>query len=59
MDEMKIGTPEHYPEFTQEKFSALSSEFKQLYVGITRTRQDLFIFDEDEKVSLVSFSTPN
>lgn len=49
MAENKIGSPENYPEFSNEKFSALCNELKQLYVGVTRTRQDLFIFDEDEK----------
>eukprot|EP00026_Physarum_polycephalum_P000228 Phypoly_transcript_00228.p1 GENE.Phypoly_transcript_00228~~Phypoly_transcript_00228.p1 ORF type:complete len:1460 (+),score=271.79 Phypoly_transcript_00228:484-4380(+) len=49
MAEKNIGTPENYPEFSSEKFSALCNELKQLYVGVTRTRQDLFIFDEDEK----------
>jgi hypothetical protein len=53
MTEKKIGNPEHYPEFTTEKFSALCNELKQLYVGISRVRQDLFIVDEDEKVCIV------
>ncbi len=43
---MNIGTEiESSPDFSSEKFSALNNELKQLYVGITRTRQDLFIFD--------------
>jgi len=50
MAEKQIGTLENYPEFSTERFSALCNELKQLYVGVTRTRQDLFIFDEDEKV---------
>lgn len=55
MEEKKIGTPEHYPEFDSEKFAALCVELKQLYVGVTRTRQDLFIFDEDVKVGIFHY----
>ena len=57
MAEKAIGTPGHYQEFSPEKFSALCNELKQLYVAITRTRQDLFIFDEDVKVFILSFDT--
>lgn len=50
MADMELGTPKHFPEFSTERFSAICSELKQLYVGITRAKQELFIFDEDETV---------
>lgn len=51
MDAKRLGNQENYPVFEADKFSVLSSEFKQLYVGITRTRHDLYIIDEDTQVN--------
>ncbi|OMO60734.1 hypothetical protein CCACVL1_23910 [Corchorus capsularis] len=40
-----------FPSFKQEKHNILCSELKQLYVAITRTRQRLWIFDNEEEFS--------
>jgi hypothetical protein len=50
MADKNLGTTQHYPEFSTERFLALCGELKQLYVGITRAKQELFIFDEDKMV---------
>jgi hypothetical protein len=50
MSEMHIGKPPPFPDISPENFQAFCSELKQLYVCITRTKQDLIFFDEDEKV---------
>ena len=55
MAENNLGQPPKYPSFSVEKHSLLSSELKQLYVGVTRARQDLFFFDESAEVSVVVF----
>ncbi len=51
MADKQIGrVTAHYPKFVEEQFSCLCSEFKQLYVAVTRARQNLFIFDSDTEV---------
>jgi tetratricopeptide (TPR) repeat protein len=50
MVENNLGRPPKYPAFSVEKHSILSSELKQLYVGVTRARQDLFFFDESAEL---------
>eukprot|EP00026_Physarum_polycephalum_P000915 Phypoly_transcript_00916.p1 GENE.Phypoly_transcript_00916~~Phypoly_transcript_00916.p1 ORF type:complete len:667 (+),score=75.37 Phypoly_transcript_00916:276-2003(+) len=48
MADRGIGTPQHHPDFLKERCLALCSELKQLYVCVTRAKQELVIFDEDE-----------
>ena len=50
MEQEKLGTPQKHPEFSQDRFAALNTELKQLYVAITRTRQILVIIDENREV---------
>ena len=40
-----------FPSFSQSKHNLLCSELKQLYVAITRTRQRLWICENDVEVS--------
>jgi superfamily I DNA/RNA helicase len=49
MHEMRLGSTPRFPSFDEGKFAALCGELKQLYVAITRARQELFIIDEDKE----------
>jgi hypothetical protein len=50
MADLSIGTPPHHPDFSTERYLALCNELKQLYVSITRAKQELIIFDQDQMV---------
>ena len=41
----------HSPSFNEAKHNVLCSELKQLYVAITRTRQRLWICENNEELS--------
>ncbi|CAG8520792.1 11613_t:CDS:10, partial [Gigaspora margarita] len=47
LDKNEKGTPT----FSHEKHCTLSSKFKQLYVAVTRARQRICIFDENDEYS--------
>jgi hypothetical protein len=51
MSDLGASTGVHHPDFSPERDVALCSELKQLYVCVTRAKQELYIFDEDEKVN--------
>ncbi len=52
MEDKNIGNWQKHPDISREKFTSFCTELKLLYVAITRTKQDLFMFDEDEAVSV-------
>ncbi|XP_073125657.1 uncharacterized protein [Henckelia pumila] len=43
--------PKSFPSFSQSKHSILCSELKQLYMAITRTRQRLWIYEDNAEIS--------
>lgn len=45
------NTPKSFPYFSLSRHNILCSELKQLYVAITRTRQRLWICENDEEIS--------
>ncbi|KAL7084177.1 hypothetical protein ACP275_14G209000 [Erythranthe tilingii] len=45
------NTPKSFPSFSESRHNILCSELKQLYVAITRTRQRLWICENDEELS--------
>ncbi|KAI4357248.1 hypothetical protein L6164_001209 [Bauhinia variegata] len=47
--------PKSYPSFSDSKHNVLCSELKQLYVAITRTRQRLWICENNEEFSRPMF----
>ncbi|PWA55756.1 uvrD-like Helicase, ATP-binding domain, P-loop containing nucleoside triphosphate hydrolase [Artemisia annua] len=47
--------PQSFPPFKEAKHSVLCSELKQLYVAITRTRQRLWICENQEELSKPMF----
>ncbi|XP_059655229.1 uncharacterized protein LOC132302410 [Cornus florida] len=47
-DLLNSASPQSFPSFSLEKHDVLCSELKQLYVAITRTKQRLWVFENDE-----------
>ncbi|KAK2635965.1 hypothetical protein Ddye_030757 [Dipteronia dyeriana] len=54
-DLLASNSPRFFPSFDEAKHSILCSELKQLYVGITRTRQRLWIWENMEELSKPMF----
>ncbi|KAI9169144.1 hypothetical protein LWI28_007641 [Acer negundo] len=54
-DLLDSNSPRFFPSFDEAKHSILCSELKQLYVGITRTRQRLWIWENIEELSKPMF----
>ena len=54
-DLLDSNSPRFFPSFDEAKHSILCSELKQLYVGITRTRQRLWIWENMEELSKPMF----
>ncbi|KAI9170204.1 hypothetical protein LWI28_024307 [Acer negundo] len=54
-DLLDSNSPRCFPSFDEAKHSILCSELKQLYVGITRTRQRLWIWENMEEFSKPMF----
>ncbi|KAK3222752.1 hypothetical protein Dsin_009777 [Dipteronia sinensis] len=54
-DLLDSNSPRCFPSFDEAKHSILCSELKQLYVGITRTRQRLWIWENMEELSKPMF----
>ncbi|CAA0833261.1 P-loop containing nucleoside triphosphate hydrolases superfamily protein [Striga hermonthica] len=50
-DLLDANSPNSFPSFSHSKHSLLCSELKQLYVAITRTRQRLWICENNEELS--------
>ncbi|KAL8048792.1 hypothetical protein ABFX02_07G090000 [Erythranthe guttata] len=50
-DLLDSTTPKSFPSFSESRHNILCSELKQLYVAITRTRQRLWICENDEELS--------
>ncbi|XP_012837480.1 PREDICTED: uncharacterized protein LOC105958026 [Erythranthe guttata] len=50
-DLLDATTPKSFPSFSESRHNILCSELKQLYVAITRTRQRLWICENDEELS--------
>ncbi|KAK6146301.1 hypothetical protein DH2020_020170 [Rehmannia glutinosa] len=50
-DLLDTNSPKSFPSFSQSKHNILCSELKQLYVAITRTRQRLWICENNEELS--------
>ncbi|XP_044475821.1 uncharacterized protein LOC123203512 isoform X2 [Mangifera indica] len=48
-------SPSAFPSFSEAKHNILCAELKQLYVAITRTRQRLWIWEDNEDVSKPMF----
>ena len=49
------ATIKSFPNFNEARHNVLCSELKQLYVAITRTRQRLWICEDDEEFSKPMF----
>ncbi|TXG56710.1 hypothetical protein EZV62_018023 [Acer yangbiense] len=54
-DLLDSNSPRFFPSFDEAKHSILCSELKQLYVGITRTSQRLWIWENMEELSKPMF----
>ncbi|PWA72412.1 uvrD-like Helicase, ATP-binding domain, P-loop containing nucleoside triphosphate hydrolase [Artemisia annua] len=54
-DWLKDKLPQSIPAFNEARHSVLCSELKQLYVAITRTRQRLWICENNQKLSKPMF----
>ncbi|KAK0573666.1 hypothetical protein LWI29_011732 [Acer saccharum] len=54
-DLLDSNSPRFFPSFNEAKHSILCSELKQLYVGITRTRQRLWIWENMDELSKPMF----
>ncbi|KAL3835054.1 hypothetical protein ACJIZ3_009790 [Penstemon smallii] len=54
-DLLDTNSPESFPSFTHSRHNILCSELKQLYVAITRTRQRLWICENNEELSKPMF----
>ncbi|KAK4424964.1 Helicase SEN1 [Sesamum alatum] len=50
-DLLDANSPKSFPNFSQSRHNILCSELKQLYVAITRTRQRLWICENNEELS--------
>ncbi|XP_011091752.2 uncharacterized protein LOC105172113 [Sesamum indicum] len=50
-DLLDANSPKSFPSFSQSRHNILCSELKQLYVAITRTRQRLWICENNEELS--------
>ncbi|KAL8056362.1 hypothetical protein ABFX02_04G115400 [Erythranthe guttata] len=50
-DLLDANTPKSFPIFSESRHNILCSELKQLYVAITRTRQRLWICENNEELS--------
>ncbi|EYU30326.1 hypothetical protein MIMGU_mgv1a023558mg, partial [Erythranthe guttata] len=50
-DLLDSATPKSFPSFSESRHNILCSELKQLYVAITRTRQRLWICENNEELS--------
>ncbi|KAL7102526.1 hypothetical protein ACP275_08G125400 [Erythranthe tilingii] len=50
-DLLDASTPKSFPSFSESRHNILCSELKQLYVAITRTRQRLWICENNEQLS--------
>jgi hypothetical protein len=46
---VKDEVMESYPVFDADRYTGLCSELKHLYVAVTRARQRLWIYEEDEE----------
>ncbi|XP_023769500.1 uncharacterized protein LOC111918065 isoform X1 [Lactuca sativa] len=54
-DLLTEGLPHSFPSFKDSRHNVLCSELKQLYVAITRTRQRLWICENNEELSKPMF----
>ncbi|PWA76942.1 uvrD-like Helicase, ATP-binding domain, P-loop containing nucleoside triphosphate hydrolase [Artemisia annua] len=54
-DWLEDKLPQSFPAFNEARHTVLCSELKQLYVAITRTRQRLWICENNEKLSKPMF----
>ncbi|KAL0302223.1 UNVERIFIED_CONTAM: Helicase SEN1, partial [Sesamum angustifolium] len=54
-DLLDANSPKSFPSFSQSRHNILCSELKQLYVAITRTRQRLWICENNEELSKPMF----
>ncbi|KAK4406243.1 Helicase SEN1 [Sesamum angolense] len=54
-DLLDANSPKSFPRFSQSRHNILCSELKQLYVAITRTRQRLWICENNEELSKPMF----
>lgn len=50
-DLLDADSPKSFPSFSESRHNILCSELKQLYVAITRTRQRLWICENNEELS--------
>ncbi|KAG8369518.1 hypothetical protein BUALT_Bualt14G0021900 [Buddleja alternifolia] len=54
-DLLDANSPKSFPSFSQSRHNILCSELKQLYVAVTRTRQRLWIWENNEELSKPMF----